>query len=148
MRIEIDQSGKVEYTNKPTVVAYSNGRQKSILIESKDKIEIEKIFRKAGKGQVFIYKLFAVLIFLLIKSDLKKDFQIFIDREYSGKEEIIKNTLKKCVIRAGKELEMKDVHFLLVGNKSGSHKRAIEVYRKRIKPDLKVKFRDVIDYLL
>ena len=72
MIIEIDQSGKIENTSKNTVIAFSNEIFGSILVKAKDKREIQKIFRKIGKPRIFVYRLFAILIFLLIKNHLKK----------------------------------------------------------------------------
>jgi len=79
-RIYIDQSGKVEYTNKQTVVAYSNGRNKALFISSISKKKIQKVFRDAGKPDLFAYRTFAILIYLLIKEDLNKLSIITIDR--------------------------------------------------------------------
>ena len=63
MRIEIDQSGKIENTNKNTIIAFSNNKFKSIFISAKDKREIQKFFRRIGKPRIFVYKTFAILIF-------------------------------------------------------------------------------------
>ena len=56
MNIAIDQSSKIEYTNKDTVIAYSNHKQKSLIIKAKDKRKVQKMFREAGKPDIFIYK--------------------------------------------------------------------------------------------
>lgn len=70
MHIKIDQSGKVEDTRINTVVSFSNGKRKSISIDRREKRELQKIFREGKKGHVFIFKTFAILIFLLIKEDI------------------------------------------------------------------------------
>jgi len=147
VRIEIDQSGKIEYTNKPTVVAYSNGIVKSILIRSQDKKKIEKLFRLIGSPDMFIYKTFALLIFLLIKNDLEKIRQVVIDVEYTGKDNLIKTFIKRLAIKSGKDFDVSKIHFVRVGKKSRSHIRAIGVYRGQLKPDLVVKFEDLKVYL-
>ena len=54
MRIEIDQSGKIENTNKNTIIAFSNNKFKSIFISAKDKREIQKFFRRIGKPRIFV----------------------------------------------------------------------------------------------
>ncbi len=38
MIYKIDQSGKIEYTSHNTVIAYSNGKKKAILIKAKDNL--------------------------------------------------------------------------------------------------------------
>jgi len=93
MKIEIDQSGKIENTSKNTIIAFSDDISGSIFIKAKDKREIQKVFRQIGKSKVFIYKLFAILIFLLIKNHLKRLEEIIIDEEYPGKSALIKNFL-------------------------------------------------------
>ena len=60
MKIEIDQSGKIENTNKNTIIAFSDSKFKSIFISAKEKREIQKFFRRIGKPKIFIYKVFEI----------------------------------------------------------------------------------------
>lgn len=90
MQIEIDQSWKIEDTNKKSVVAFSNGISASLLIPAKEKKVIQQLYRQAGKPEIFVYKLFSVLIFILVKDYLGKIDSIAIDTEYPGKEALIK----------------------------------------------------------
>lgn len=48
MKIEIDQSGKIEQTSELTVIAFSNGKSATIMISAS---EIQKKFRKIGKSE-------------------------------------------------------------------------------------------------
>jgi len=43
MKIQVDQSNKIEKTNKDSVVGFSNHIFGSILMRAKDKREVEKI---------------------------------------------------------------------------------------------------------
>ena len=86
MKIEIDQSNKIEQTNKDSVIGFSNNIFSCVLMRAKDKREIEKVFQRTGKSKIFIYRLFAILIFLLIKGHLRKIDEIVIDKEYPGKD--------------------------------------------------------------
>jgi len=63
MQIYIDQSSKIEQTSQDTVIAYSNGKQKSLLIRAHDKRSVREYFRNAGKPNIFVLRTFAVLIF-------------------------------------------------------------------------------------
>jgi len=63
MKIEIDQSGKIEDTSKNTIIAFSNGKFKSIFISAREKRELQKFFRRIGKPRIFVYRVFAILIF-------------------------------------------------------------------------------------
>lgn len=83
MKIEIDQSGRVEYTSHDTVIAFSNSKKGAIIIKAKDKREIQDVFRKMGKGQLFVIRLFTILIFILLKKEKEID-DITIDIEYPG----------------------------------------------------------------
>lgn len=148
MKILIDQSGKIEYTSKNTIVAFSNGKQKSLLIRSKGKREIQEIFRDAGKPDIFVYKTFAILIYLLIKDDLKKIQQIAIDREYHGKESLIKNFLLEILRKNGSNFNPEDISFVLVGKKHPCHKIAINVFRGHSKPDLVVSKKEVLGEII
>lgn len=91
MRFEIDQSGKVEDTAKLTIVAFANGKAKSLKISAVQKRKVVFTLREFSFGKTFIFKIFAGLIFLLIKDE--KAPEIVIDREYPGHEATIKELL-------------------------------------------------------
>lgn len=52
-KYQIDQSGKIEQTNKLTIVAFSNDKSGSVLLSASDKRVLQEIYRKAGKPRVF-----------------------------------------------------------------------------------------------
>lgn len=67
MNYQIDQSGKIEQTNKRTVIALSNFVQATIMLKAKDKRDLQEIYRLAGKPKVFSTQVFAALTYLLIE---------------------------------------------------------------------------------
>lgn len=84
MAYQIDQSGKIEQTNKKTVLAISNGKTYSVLLKAKDKRLLQDIFRTLfNKQRQFIYEVFSALLFILI-SNSKSEGRIVIDKEYPG----------------------------------------------------------------
>lgn len=147
MNISIDQSSKIENTNKNTVVAYANLKQKSLLIKAEDKKNVQKIFMAAGKPEVFIYKTFAVLIFLLIKDDIRAISSITIDIEYTGKESLIKDYLLQLLRKYRKGFDKEKVCFRRIGKKDNAHRVAIETFRGKRKADRLVRYKDVLLYL-
>lgn len=148
MNIEIDQSGKIENTNKDTVIAFSDDTSRSILIKARDKREIQKIFRKIGKSRIFVYKLFSILIFLLIKRQLRKIDQIFIDNEYPGWEYLIKDYLLREIRRIKPDFEPESISFKEVGKKSRAHYMTRNIIHKKRDPDLKVGVKEVFKYIV
>lgn len=148
MRVHVDQSGKIEYTSKHTVVAYANGQNKSIYISSSNKQKLLKIFRDAGKPDIFAYKTFAVLIYLLIKDDLKKLQSLIIDREYTRREDLIKKYLIELIRKGGDKFDPHDIHFDEIGKHSAAHAKAINVFRRREKPNLIVVSEDLLKWLI
>jgi len=149
MQAKIDQSSKIEYTSKNTVIAYANHKQKSLLIKAKEKRKIEKIFRQAGKPYIFIYKTFAILIYLLIKDDLDQISQIIIDTEYHGHEPLIKDFLLQIIRgKKGKLIDPDAICFRQIGRKSEAHKKAINTYKGKLDPDMVVASQDVLPYIL
>ena len=148
MHIEIDQSGKIEDTSHDTVVAYSNGKQKSLLIKAEEKRILQQVFREAGKPHMFAVKTFAVLVYLLVRDDLEEIEQLTIDREYVGYEWLIKQVVLQIVRRRGGALKKEEGMFWSVGKQSRAHVRAIAVYRGNQTPDVVVKAQDVLPYVL
>jgi len=60
-KYQIDQSGKIEQTNKVTIVAFSNDKSGSVMLSASDKRALQEIYRKAGKPRVFPTQVFAAL---------------------------------------------------------------------------------------
>jgi hypothetical protein len=120
MRIEIDQSGKIENTNRPTVIAFSNNKNDVLVLLAKDKKEVQKYFRKANKPRLFIYITFVVLIFTILKKHIKNYDQIVIDREYPGYEKLITSNLNRLL---KKELNIcnASISTTQIGKKSKAH---------------------------
>lgn len=144
MRIEIDQSGKVENTSRNTVIAFSNSKFKSILIGAKNKKEIQKFFRRIGKPRIFIYKTFAILIFLLIKNNLKEINEIIVDEEYPGKSPLIKNFLFQEIKKVNSSFSKQNIAFHCIGKKSRAHFLAYGVATGKRRADMEIGAREIL----
>ena len=121
MVIEIDQSGKIENTNKLTVLGFSNSKSHSVIILAKDKKYIQNIFRKIGQPKIFVYKLFSIGIYFLIKDNVKSLDRVVIDREYPGYENLIKQMIKEIFEYNKITFDSKIIHFSEIGKKSNAH---------------------------
>jgi len=148
MNICIDQSGRVEYTSHDTVVAYSNGKTKSVRMKAADKRRVQAVFRDVGKSKMFAYKTFAILIYLLVKDEVREVTEVVIDPEYPGHEHIIKNILLQIMRRHHRFVGRERIHFRSIGKHHAAHKLAIEVFRGRRQPDLIVAFHDVLEFIV
>ena len=140
MRFEIDQSGKIEDTAKLTIVAFANGKAKSLKISAVQKRKVVLTLREFSLGKTFIFRIFAGLIFLLIKDE--KAPEIVIDREYPGHEATIKELLLQLFRK--NSLPAPVVHFACIGKQSEAHRIAVETFRGKRKPDLIVEAREVL----
>jgi len=142
MICQIDQSGKIEDTQKLTIVAYANKKAKSLIIKATEKRKLIKIMReKDFPKKTFIYKSFSGLVFLLIKNE--NILQIVIDKEYPGNEPVIKQILLQLFDKAN--LKKPKIDFEFIGKKSPAHKIAIQTYRGERKPDIIIKAEDVLN---
>lgn len=131
MRVEIDQSGKIEDTNRDTVIAYANGRTRSVKITGKTKRRLQEVYRLIGKPRLFVISTFSVAIYLLVRNDLKRLTEIVIDEEYSGKEHLIEGWLQKLL---GKESGL-NITFHRIGKGSKAHELALKVFQGKKKTD-------------
>ena len=131
MRIEIDQSGKIENTNRKTIVAFSNHKNGVLVVTAKDKKAIQKYFRKIGKPKLFIHITFITLIYLLIRKQIKSHDQIVIDREYPGYEKLIIRILK-ILLKDNDSIEGISVSTAQIGRKSPAHDLAWKELQKRV----------------
>ncbi len=141
MVYQIDQSGKVEDTSSLTIVAVANGKTKTLKIAGREKRKAILVLRKQDyPKKVFIYKLFAALIYLLLKGE--KISEVIIDKEYPGHEATIKLILVNFY-RKFQKLSPQ-IHFMEITKNSPAHKIAIETYRGKIKPDMVVNSEEVL----
>lgn len=141
MKYQIDQSGKVEDTNKLTIVAFANGKTKTLLITAVEKRKLLIAMRAISPPKkTFIYKIFAGLIFLLIKNE--KIDALIIDREYPGHEALIRSILTVLFCKTHRDAP--EIDFGEISRASKAHKIAIETFHNKRKPDMLIKARDVL----
>lgn len=145
MRIEIDQSGKIEFTNKITVIGYSNKDSKTVIILSREKQKLQKHFRQDNKPRQYVCTIFAFLIFFLIREKRTIE-QIIIDTEYPGQEALIKSHLLTFLRKNKIHIDKKSIHFQRIGKKSRAHQLVYQSYKQR-KADIKISARDIIRFL-
>ncbi len=127
MKIEIDQSGKIEKTSVPTVLADSQGNYVWIL--PKDKAYLQDFFRKLGKPRMFIIKTFAALVTLLILKSKKEEHHYQLDTEYIGLDSEIKTFLLLYLSKHTMYIDKELISFKQITKKSMAHEYAIQTYR-------------------
>lgn len=147
MKIEIDQSGRIEYTSKPTVLAFSNSKSHSLILSASNKQYLQRFFRKAGKSKFLMIKTFTIMIYLLVKNELKLIDEIIIDREYAGYDRLIKDYLFELCEKNSISIERSSVHIRSIGKKSRAHDLAINAYRKK-RADRTIVADDILKLLL
>ena len=133
MRVEVDQSGKVEQLDCDTVLAFSNSEQYAVLLPKSLKRRIFLHYRSRTKQ--FRYKLFAICLYYCLKDYLQHLTLVMIDCEYTGKEQLIKSFLLGFIRTSWKECDGKLIRFGLIGKQSNAHAVAIDVFRGNRKPN-------------
>ena len=92
MRIEIDQSGKIEQTERHTVLCLSNDKNYSIFISRKVKRKIQRFFRENNQIRNFIIFTHSAGLSILLRR-VKPLTKVIIDQEYKDKNAVIKNLI-------------------------------------------------------
>lgn len=138
MNYQIDQSGKIEDTAKPTILAACNHVTYAILIPAKTKRQFQETCRREGLTRLYIYILFALGVSMLL-SELTDLSSVTIDTEYPGKEKLIKDLIEIFM----KKLKT-DVNFARIGNKPKVHYAAHDVYIKKKRADKIISLQEVM----
>lgn len=134
--VEIDQSGrKIEKTDKETIVAFADGKDRAIRIPTHVKREAIRELRRRGKSDSLNYLLFATALHLLLKDDIEDIDRATIDIEYRGYEAQIKEHLVNLLRRAGKKVQPYQIHFDRITKQSPAHKVAIQTFRGQRRAD-------------
>lgn len=149
MTVEVDQSGRIEDLSTGTAIAVANGKSSAVFVNAGTKRKIIVRLRR----QSFIPAkdlpaiIFSVVLFILIAEytiDVLK-----IDEEYTGKNEIIEETLKKLYLNSRKK-RIPAVRFVRIGKQSPAHTLAWKVHRSKGRlPDIKkVSEKNILRYIL
>ncbi len=134
--IEIDQSIKIEQTQGDTVLAFSDGIERAILIPAKVKRACQWELRDRGvKSDMIVLRMFASGILLLLEGQMERISSITIDTEYIGKEGEIKGLLLRFILKWVPDFPKRAIAFRQVGKQSGSHVLAWGTHKARRKPD-------------
>lgn len=146
MTYEVDQSIKIEQTERDTILAIANGSNFAIVLKREDKRFLQKIFRERGEPRVFIYFVFAAMLTILLV-ETKIAESIVIDQEYLSHEDLIKLKLKKFLRDQKKESLFDNISFGLIGKKSPAHSYAAKILSGKIKPQKIVKLQNLLNII-
>lgn len=144
MKYQIDQSGKIEQTQRHTVISCTNDVSMSALLKKRDKRRLQKIFKEAGIPRLFSYLTFAALLAILLKVASPK-YKVIVDREYLGHEDLIIQYLKNYL----NQLKVRSIHveFGHVGKLSKAHQIAYLVAIGKQKATKVVTMLEVVELL-
>ena len=141
MPYQIDQSIKIENTNKATFVCLSNGQTIIVSISAKEKQKLKLFFRKLSKPLIF--KLFT-FSFLCAKAIMvSKIDSVAIDCEYVNHERQIKSFILQ--ILKIEKIKIPDIWFSRIGKKSPAHIKGYEAMKKKSK-GISVMVTEVLKY--
>lgn len=140
---QIDQSGKIEQTNKDTLLCLSNGSWDAVLIKASTKRSLQKWFKINNHIKNFTLFVFAAGLSFLIKRNMKAR-QILIDTEYSGKNDFIENIIMEIL---NSETRIPVLRFGFVGKSSSAHLLANQIVRRKKKVGLIITEEEIIKVL-
>lgn len=144
VRIEIDQSGKIEETHRDTYLAFSNGKQYTIRITAKTKRRLQEAYRQIGRPRDFVVGVFSVTHYKLIEKHISIIDEIIIDREYPGQDLLIIRILK-AILTAHAISPVPRIYFTSIGKRSSAHRAAINSFRKKSPPDKTISYEALVD---
>ncbi len=145
MHIAVDQSGKIEQTDRATALAFSNGISYAVLIPARVKRRAITILRATGKRGKSVYiSLFAAALYQLLKDHLDKIELITIDMEYEGNEQDVKLALLNLIWQRRPTYSADSITFRHISKKSPAHKKALATYRKAIRADWTLQVDDLL----
>lgn len=134
----IDLSAKIEEWMADTVVAMSNGHEAYLILPSRVKRSardyLKAVDPKPRKEAIYIYRLLAILVYLVVKDEINDIEQIVIDNDYPGAEPAgkIKNELIPLLKRLRPEIAGKDISFQQVkGQKADRLARQVFLAKQR-----------------
>jgi hypothetical protein len=145
--VEVDQSVKVEQTHQHTVLAFSDGAHRAILIPAGVKRACQQELRAKGvKPGMIVLRIFAAGILLLLENQMHNIASVTIDTEYEGKEGEIKGLLLRFIRSWVPAFPSEAITFRQIGKKSPAHRLAWETHRAEWKPNRVVTLEELLQY--
>jgi len=148
MHIEVDESGRVENLTQDSVLAFSNKIFYSVFLNRREKRKCLQVLRQHyGHLKNWFLKIFAALLFLLIKDFIDKIDNIVIDVEYSGRDSDVKGMLLRHIRKIEPSFPKDKIAFRNIGKKSKAHLIAYGIYKKKAKSSKIIKAEDILPLL-
>jgi len=136
--VEIDQSGRIDQTDRPTVLALADGTSYSIYLSSKTKreclIRLREQHRFQSSKKLYVLLFATLLYFLLIDKIAELDLAI-VDTELLGLDAQIKEHTINLLRRKGVSVYPDMLTFRQIGKNSPAHHLAWRVFRGLAQPD-------------
>lgn len=130
MKLEVDQSIRIEQFNRDSIIGLGNSvMQYTALVPRKVKRHFMEEMRRRGRPRQFPPTLFAVSIVASLQACKIRPAVMVIDREYDGYVMLI----EAIITYYFPEIQ---IEFRQIGRKSPAHLIAYEVFRKRKEPDV------------
>lgn len=130
MRIQIDQSGRLEQLNTKTVIAGSNSESQSLTLLVKTKQQLKRRLQKTlVPARDLPAVLFGVVIFILLQEFKQRPTAVDIDEEYSGKSDMIEETILKLYSQLHERVPV--MRFIRIGKHANAHRVAWKTHRQK-----------------
>ena len=142
---QIDQSGKVEQTNKNTIIVMCNGSITSVIFKKQSKRILQELFKTNKKKRFFPYLTFSALLAILLTIKIPAN-RVTIDHEYLSYENLILERTNAYLKILGIK-QLLPLQFGHVGKTSNAHNLASKVAKKKLKPDKIVTLEEILKLL-
>ena len=147
MKVEIDQSNKVEKTSRDTIIGIAGGGKIfSVVIESGVKKKLQEEFRRRGKPRLFVYRTFIAGAALALKYSGVRPAEIIIDIEYVGQDRLLRSIFLEMWSQLSTRIPI--VTFVNIGKKSAAHAVSYETMKKNREPDRILRFGELLKLTL
>jgi hypothetical protein len=150
MTLEVDQSIKVEASGDTVLALARLGTDNTFTVRIPADVKracVAELRKRGYADKAIALRLFSAALFLLLESWLREDERIVIDIEYSGHEDEIRAMLLQWIRRRLPGYDPHNIAFANVGKSSLAHRKALEVKRKRARPDLELSAKRIIKLL-
>lgn len=142
---QIDQSGKIEQTERNTVIALVNRTEFAAILKKAEKRELQRVFKTLNMQRFFPTLTFSALIALILHNVSLKN-KVTIDKEYFGHEQFIEKHVIVYLEFLGTKM-LPTISFGHVGKLSNAHQYAYQVAVGKKKANLVVTKEQILKIL-